>query len=97
MAWYDVVCGKEVDETASETSGLVIKRNRTKFLFCSAECKERFSQDPSRYIYPFKSAHRHGRTTRTARTDSKTRLSVPTEVSFLGEPHRKLQQKQPLP
>jgi YHS domain-containing protein len=59
---YDVACGKQVGEERAELDNRTLSYRRTSFHFCSFSCKDRFSDDPMAYIYPY---HRRGQRCRS--------------------------------
>lgn len=49
-ATKDPVCGMRVNQDQAKADGLTIELEGTTYFFCSADCKEQFSQDPQRFL-----------------------------------------------
>lgn len=46
----DVVCGMEVDPADAAAQGRSVARGGTTYVFCSDDCKRRFTKDPEKYL-----------------------------------------------
>lgn len=46
----DPVCGREVQEDVAQAQALFSSYLMRRYYFCSAGCKQRFEQDPRRYV-----------------------------------------------
>jgi Cu+-exporting ATPase len=46
----DPVCGMQVDPLDTAVSGRALHHEGATYYFCADECRDRFRQDPARYV-----------------------------------------------
>lgn len=61
----DPVCGMEVDERRAKTQGFTAEFGGQMRFFCSAECRDMFTKDPTHHWQPYPAdiphkGHGHG-------------------------------------